>query len=48
MEGLIWKWKFGRYDEPSWVQIKNPKYSQVVGRREKFEERRPKSSAGRH
>ena len=48
MEGMIGKWKFGRYDEPSWVKIKNPKYSQVVGRREKFEERRPKSSAGRN
>jgi len=27
------------YDQPSWFKIRNPRYSQVVGRREKFEGR---------
>jgi len=48
MEGVVGKWEHGVYDQPSWVKIKNPKYSQVAGRREKFEAReRAISSVGR-
>jgi len=39
MEGIVAKWKDGRYDEPSWVKIRNPSYSQLINRREKFEKR---------
>jgi len=37
MEGIIGKWNRGRYDQPSWFKIKNPRYSQVLGRSDKFE-----------
>jgi len=40
MEGIIGKWKRGRYDQPSWFKIKNPRYSQVLGRSDKFEGRK--------
>jgi hypothetical protein len=46
--GTIWKalgkWCDGRYETDGvstlWVKIKNPDYSQMVGRRELFETRR--------
>jgi len=40
LEGIVAKWKHGAYvsgDVTSWVKIKNPDYSQAVGRWEKFQ-----------
>jgi bifunctional non-homologous end joining protein LigD len=38
LEGVVGKWRHGRYESDwvltSWVKIKNPEYSQMVGRRE--------------
>ncbi|HWQ52962.1 MAG TPA: hypothetical protein VN442_04705 [Bryobacteraceae bacterium] len=41
MEGIVAKRADGLYtpEETSWVKIKNPRYSQNVGRRELFERR---------
>jgi bifunctional non-homologous end joining protein LigD len=41
LEGIVAKRKDGLYtpDETSWVKIRNPKYSQMEGRRELFEKR---------
>jgi bifunctional non-homologous end joining protein LigD len=43
LEGIVGKWRDGRYEtdgvSTSWVKIKNPMYSQIVGRRELFETR---------
>jgi ATP-dependent DNA ligase len=42
LEGIVAKWKDGRYDPNrvrSWIKIKNPAYSQIVGRHELFEKR---------
>jgi ATP-dependent DNA ligase len=43
-EGIVAKWAHGRYEtdgcSTSWLKIKNPDYSQMVGRREVFETRR--------
>jgi ATP-dependent DNA ligase len=43
LEGIVGKWRKGRYEtdgvSTSWVKIKNPDYSQMVGRREVFERR---------
>lgn len=40
LEGIVAKWKHGAYLEDenstSWVKIKNPAYSQAVGRHEQF------------
>src|SRR5258706_2400829 len=40
LEGIVAKWKDGTYmsgDVTSWVKIKNPAYSQAVGRWERFQ-----------
>jgi bifunctional non-homologous end joining protein LigD len=40
LEGIVAKWKHGTYmsgDVTSWVKIKNPAYSQAVGRWEQFQ-----------
>ena len=40
LEGIVAKWKHGTYmsgDVTSWVKIKNPTYSQAVGRWEQFQ-----------
>jgi hypothetical protein len=43
LEGVVAKWTQGRYERDgvstSWIKIKNPEYSQIVGRRELFEAR---------
>jgi hypothetical protein len=43
LEGIVAKRADGRYtpDEPKWAKIKNRNYSQIEGRRELFEKRRP-------
>jgi bifunctional non-homologous end joining protein LigD len=44
LEGVVAKWTRGRYhvdgSTTSWVKVKNPEYTQAVGRYEVFEERR--------
>jgi ATP-dependent DNA ligase len=44
LEGVVGKWAGGRYEADgvgtSWIKVKNPTYSQMVGRRELFEARR--------
>lgn len=43
LEGIVAKWRHGRYSsEPpaSWLKIKNPEYSQAVGRWVRFERKR--------
>jgi bifunctional non-homologous end joining protein LigD len=44
LEGIVGKWREGRYEtdgmSTSWVKIKNPGYTHMVGRRELFEQRR--------
>ncbi len=51
LEGIVGKWAHGRYQGDgrgtSWLKIKNPEYSQIVGRRELCEERRH-SPSGNH
>jgi bifunctional non-homologous end joining protein LigD len=51
LEGVVGKWARGRYERDgvstSWVTIKNPDYSQIVGRRELFEARRDQRQARR-
>jgi ATP-dependent DNA ligase len=40
LEGIVAKWKHGTYvsgDQTSWVKIRNPAYSQAIGRWERFE-----------
>jgi ATP-dependent DNA ligase len=39
LEGVIAKWAAAPYgtEPPSWIKIKNPTYSQAIGRRERFE-----------
>jgi ATP-dependent DNA ligase len=40
LEGIVAKWKHGAYvsgDRTSWVKIKNPTYSQAVGRWDQFQ-----------
>src|SRR5437899_995790 len=42
LEGIVAKWKNGLYDAErvsSWVKIKNPGYSQMLGRQELFDRR---------
>lgn len=43
LEGIVAKWTRGTYQTDgrgtSWLKIKNPEYSQVIGRRELFENR---------
>jgi ATP-dependent DNA ligase len=44
LEGIVAKWARGSYQcdgrGTSWLKIKNPRYSQMAGRRELFEARR--------
>ena len=43
LEGIVAKWKHGAYvsgDETSWVKIKNPMYSQMIGRWEQLQRKR--------
>ena len=40
LEGIVAKWNRGTYvsgDQTSWIKIKNPAYSQMVGRWERFQ-----------
>ena len=42
LEGIVAEWKDGQYDPnrvSSWIKIKNPAYSQIIGRDELFEKR---------
>jgi hypothetical protein len=43
LEGIVAKWCHGTYQtdgrSTSWLKIKNPNYSQIVGRHELFERR---------
>jgi len=42
LEGVVAKWKLGRYmadDRTSWVKIRNPNYTQIIGRDKMFEKR---------
>jgi bifunctional non-homologous end joining protein LigD len=52
LEGIVGKWRDGRYEtdgvSTSWVKIKNPTYSQMIGRRELFEQRRDHRQHSRH
>jgi bifunctional non-homologous end joining protein LigD len=45
LEDIVAKWRHGRYEtdgiSTSWLKIKNPNYSQMVGRHELFERRQP-------
>lgn len=44
LEGIVAKWVLGTYQRglaTSWLKIKNPHYSQMEGRHELFETRRP-------
>jgi ATP-dependent DNA ligase len=47
LEGIVAKWKYGRYHSDgyttSWFNIKNPRYSQVDGRADLFAARKPGS-----
>jgi bifunctional non-homologous end joining protein LigD len=51
LEGIVGKWRDGRYEtdgvSTSWVKIKNPAYSQMVGRRDVFEARRDRRQSRR-
>jgi len=44
LEGIVAKWSHGPYHadgvQTSWLNIKNPEYSKMAGRRELFERRR--------
>jgi ATP-dependent DNA ligase len=50
-EGIVAKWARGRYEtdgcSTSWLKIKNPDYSQMVGRRAVFESRRDQRQRSR-
>jgi bifunctional non-homologous end joining protein LigD len=52
LEGIVAKWSGGTYQADgqgtSWFKIKNPTYSQAVGRRELFEQRREGQPRRRH
>jgi bifunctional non-homologous end joining protein LigD len=44
LEGIVAKWKHGLYDPQgvsSWLKIKNPAYTQLAGREELFERKKP-------
>jgi ATP-dependent DNA ligase len=47
-EGIVGKWAAGRYSvdgtTTSWLKIKNPAYTQAIGRHELFEGRRSTGS----
>jgi len=53
LEGVVAKWKFGSYlpnsNATTWIKIKNPAYSQMDGRAERFErqQKRQRSSSGK-
>jgi bifunctional non-homologous end joining protein LigD len=49
LEGIVAKWKFGRYTNnlpSSWIKIKNPTYTQIVGREELFERKEAHGTNG--
>lgn len=52
LEGVVAKWARGRYHAvgatTSWLKVKNPDYSQAVGRYEAFERRRLTPADRRH
>jgi bifunctional non-homologous end joining protein LigD len=52
LEGVVGKWAQGSYSSnprtTSWVKIKNPRYSQMEGRHELFERRRPEGRPRTH
>jgi bifunctional non-homologous end joining protein LigD len=50
LEGIVAKWANAPYDTgaPSWVKIKNPRYTQAIGRRERFEQMRTRQAAAGH
>jgi ATP-dependent DNA ligase len=44
LEGIVAKLRNGPYDcqhSTSWIKIKNPAYTQIVGREKLFEKRKP-------
>ncbi len=51
LEGIVAKWTGGTYQtdgrRTSWLKVKNPEYSQMIGRRELFDARRDRSSRHR-
>jgi bifunctional non-homologous end joining protein LigD len=53
LEGVVAKWKHGSYlpnsNATTWIKIKNPAYSQIGGRDEKFEhhQEKPREKSGR-
>jgi bifunctional non-homologous end joining protein LigD len=51
LEGIVGKWRDGRYERDgvstSWLKMKNPQYSQMVGRRQLFETRRDQRQSRR-
>ena len=53
LEGVVAKWKYGSYlpnsNATTWIKIKNPLYSQMDGRDERFEEQqeKPRASSGK-
>jgi len=51
LEGVVAKWKYGRYytdgQTTSWFKIRNPEYSQIEGRRDVFGPRRSAWSRSR-
>jgi ATP-dependent DNA ligase len=51
LEGIVGKWQHGSYEtdgvSTTWVKIKNPTYSQMVGRRKLFERRRDSRGSSR-
>jgi ATP-dependent DNA ligase len=52
LEGVVGKWAKGRYHtdgvQTSWIKIKNPTYSHMVGPNEFFEQRRDTQRRRRH
>ena len=53
LEGIVAKWKHGSYlpnsNATTWIKIKNPVYSQIGGRDEKFDlhQEKPRAKSGR-
>jgi ATP-dependent DNA ligase len=48
LEGVIAKLATAPYgtEPPSWIKIKNPAYSQAIGRRERFEKMNARRATG--
>ncbi len=46
LEGIVAKLKNGTCSEPSsWIEVKNPHYSQAVGRHERFDRMKARTAA---